>query len=308
MTISLSLPVIGQSRPCGECDKCCDVIGVLELGKPYYVRCQHQGEPGCKIHGSHPESCREWACLWAEQEVLPSDVSWRPDNLGVIFAYEMDSGQDDSFVKWLTIYETRPGGIGRIGDGFTDPTFEPREEIVQAIAEVISVDDGTLYGIRMIKFNQRVPTSYYFNTAVYPDEGETIKTRPFAVSGTQPPWVKAILAAPQRGSGEPLVDSRPNSMLAVNDFIPADSPYKDMVGVGARKISIPGVKSAPQVRSPMLEMLFDAIQSLAAEAIISEAMRAMRRPHLELAGKKSHGERKSPKDRADERRRKRKKR
>lgn len=67
-------------RECGDCQLCCRVMPVREIGKKAGVRCQHQKfGKGCKLHGTRnmPSACVLWNCRWLV-ETIPSELS-RPD-------------------------------------------------------------------------------------------------------------------------------------------------------------------------------------------------------------------------------------
>ena len=53
-------------RVCGDCQMCCEILGVPDVRKPSHTRCQHQGTGGCEIYGVRPVACREFACMWRE--------------------------------------------------------------------------------------------------------------------------------------------------------------------------------------------------------------------------------------------------
>lgn len=77
----MSLNVI-QPNKCGECKACCTVLGVHELSKPEFQKCQHLTGSGCGVYKDRPNSCKDYACLW-----LVSDDNidiLRPDQIGVI--------------------------------------------------------------------------------------------------------------------------------------------------------------------------------------------------------------------------------
>ena len=53
------------NRECGDCQKCCTLMPVEEIGKPGLTRCKHQKSAlGCKIYPNRPHSCRIWSCAW----------------------------------------------------------------------------------------------------------------------------------------------------------------------------------------------------------------------------------------------------
>jgi hypothetical protein len=71
-------------RACGGCTVCCTVLAETELEKPMRCACRHQGQAGCTIYEARPRACREFHCLWL-RGVLPADLAYRPDSLGVLF-------------------------------------------------------------------------------------------------------------------------------------------------------------------------------------------------------------------------------
>lgn len=54
-----------MTRKCGDCQLCCKLLPVQELGKPANQKCQHQKfGVGCAIYQRCPRSCRLWSCQW----------------------------------------------------------------------------------------------------------------------------------------------------------------------------------------------------------------------------------------------------
>lgn len=54
-------------RQCGDCQLCCKLVPVTDLGKKANVRCEYQKfRKGCTLHGSSrkPFSCVVWTCGW----------------------------------------------------------------------------------------------------------------------------------------------------------------------------------------------------------------------------------------------------
>lgn len=73
-----------MSRKCGDCQLCCRVLPISELGKKAGVRCSNQKfGVGCKVHGSprQPFSCRFWSCWWL---LNPAFDLPRPDRAGYV--------------------------------------------------------------------------------------------------------------------------------------------------------------------------------------------------------------------------------
>jgi hypothetical protein len=77
-----------SKRTCGSCTACCTVNGIVELGKPIRTRCQYECSKGCAIYGSHPESCKDYACLWLKGF---GTAKQRPDKIG-LFIEKRDGG------------------------------------------------------------------------------------------------------------------------------------------------------------------------------------------------------------------------
>jgi hypothetical protein len=54
-----------MTRKCGDCQLCCKLLPVVELGKLANQKCQHQKfGVGCAIYHRCPRSCRLWSCQW----------------------------------------------------------------------------------------------------------------------------------------------------------------------------------------------------------------------------------------------------
>jgi hypothetical protein len=75
-----------RHRECGPCTACCTVMGVLELGKPYNVPCEHVCQGGCAIYKDRPRTCRSWECQWRCGFVEGMQET-RPDNLGAMLEW-----------------------------------------------------------------------------------------------------------------------------------------------------------------------------------------------------------------------------
>jgi hypothetical protein len=74
------LPIIENG--CGSCTACCTVLGVKDLRKDHYSKCQHECAGGCAIYKMRPKECRTYQCLWISSPDMIEDL--RPDKLGVI--------------------------------------------------------------------------------------------------------------------------------------------------------------------------------------------------------------------------------
>lgn len=96
---------LADQRLCGDCQACCELIGVKEFGKPYAHKCQHQCSLGCGIYAQRPASCRDYNCIWKFTETLPDEA--RPDLCGVLLHFDCIVNNR----KTLLVMETRPNAI-----------------------------------------------------------------------------------------------------------------------------------------------------------------------------------------------------
>ena len=91
-------------QECGNCQACCTVMRIDELNKPIRTVCEHQCETGCAIYGEHPQSCKNFMCVW----VRGFGESWeRPDKLGVFV--EERAGPPDG--RQMVVKEIYPGAV-----------------------------------------------------------------------------------------------------------------------------------------------------------------------------------------------------
>lgn len=83
----------GVMQSCGECTACCTVLGVDEISKPDYTRCNHEGDGCCSIYNVRPKTCAAFQCAYTlgilavtdEDEGAEIDPTvTRPDKLGLI--------------------------------------------------------------------------------------------------------------------------------------------------------------------------------------------------------------------------------
>lgn len=82
---------VSRPRPplkmCGECNLCCKVYDVEDVGKKAGKMCQHtRGSTGCGIWGLHPQVCQDFKCLWLKHDDL--NGVWRPDHAGFVLRLE----------------------------------------------------------------------------------------------------------------------------------------------------------------------------------------------------------------------------
>lgn len=56
-------------RECGECQLCCEVLGVRQIQKAPDQKCAYQCKNGCQIYQIRPQECRDFSCAWLKGEV-----------------------------------------------------------------------------------------------------------------------------------------------------------------------------------------------------------------------------------------------
>src|SRR5262245_1944475 len=81
-TISIEL-VSRLPRRCGDCQLCCKLMPVAEIGKKAGVRCKHQRVgKGCQVYdrAGMPASCKLWSCAW----LTGAETGARPDRSHVV--------------------------------------------------------------------------------------------------------------------------------------------------------------------------------------------------------------------------------
>lgn len=74
-------------RSCQGCTLCCKLLAIEALDKPRAVWCGHcDVRRGCKIHGQHPDECRDFFCAYRTNPEL--DERWNPSKCKIVLAYE----------------------------------------------------------------------------------------------------------------------------------------------------------------------------------------------------------------------------
>jgi hypothetical protein len=104
----MNLRVLTQKYSCGGCTVCCHVVGVHDLGKPFYSKCEHMIEKGCGIYTNRPQNCRDFICSWAAGLIGDAE-SRRPDQSGLLFSLRRFADG-----LWLEIYEAVPGAAADV--------------------------------------------------------------------------------------------------------------------------------------------------------------------------------------------------
>jgi len=72
---------VSHGRECGECQECCWLPEIKELGKLPYERCPHQCETGCGIYANRPTVCQGFTCFWLSGQF---EEKHRPDRIGLV--------------------------------------------------------------------------------------------------------------------------------------------------------------------------------------------------------------------------------
>jgi hypothetical protein len=79
------------SNSCGDCDLCCRLLAIEELGKAAGPLCDHY-VGACAIYEDRPASCRGFRCQWLKSESLAPafrmEPEWRPDRANLVIYTE----------------------------------------------------------------------------------------------------------------------------------------------------------------------------------------------------------------------------
>jgi len=86
-----------EGRGCGSCIGCCSIYQIRALQKPKYTLCKYCSGSSCAIYDDRPDECRTFYCLWRRIAVMPEHA--RPDKIGIVFTYEIDSPPPTPFKK-----------------------------------------------------------------------------------------------------------------------------------------------------------------------------------------------------------------
>jgi hypothetical protein len=82
-------------RDCGECQMCCWIYCIPEMGKLGRTDCKHQCAKGCAIHDQpRPSMCTDFVCCWAQLDWWPEEL--RPDKCHVVFT-QLHRDRDGGF-------------------------------------------------------------------------------------------------------------------------------------------------------------------------------------------------------------------
>jgi hypothetical protein len=89
-SVETGAPRLVPGRACGTCMMCCKVPAIEEFAKPPGVWCRHAvSGKGCNIYADRPRSCREFYCLWMQDESFGAD--WKPEKAKFV-VYVQENG------------------------------------------------------------------------------------------------------------------------------------------------------------------------------------------------------------------------
>lgn len=134
-------------RQCGDCQLCCKLLPVRELGKKADERCSHQRfKKGCAVYhrAGMPPSCALWNCRWLVNNDM-DDVG-RPDRSHVVVDMMPDyvTIQDNETGQQEKVQVVQVWCDPRYPDAHRDPAF--RRYLARRGEEGI---------IALIRFNSR---------------------------------------------------------------------------------------------------------------------------------------------------------
>jgi Fe-S-cluster containining protein len=98
---------MATTRTCGTCTMCCKVFKIPALDKPAGTWCTHciPGN-GCKVYADRPILCRQFECLWLEENDIPE--IWKPERSKMVLStspttgfmhVQVDPGQPSAWQK-----------------------------------------------------------------------------------------------------------------------------------------------------------------------------------------------------------------
>jgi hypothetical protein len=122
----MNLPLV-PGRECGECGKCCEVLGIdtKQIHKSAGLTCQHyKAGCGCMIYENRPDVCRTFHCGWRMLAQL--DDSWRPDRSDILINFQTE--------KIPAAYTVRPG----IEFLLLRPEAMDRGDFAPAVASIVA--------------------------------------------------------------------------------------------------------------------------------------------------------------------------
>ena len=83
--------VTHSQRTCGTCTMCCKVYQIAALDKPEGRWCPHCAiGRGCRIYDERPEQCRDFHCIWLQDESMPQE--WKPEICKMVLSIYPSTG------------------------------------------------------------------------------------------------------------------------------------------------------------------------------------------------------------------------
>ena len=152
----MNLRVLTQKYPCDGCTVCCTVMGLQELGKPFYAKCVQVVENGCGIYADRPRSCQDFVCSWAAG-LLGDSQTRRPDQTGLLFFLRRFADG-----MWLEIYEAAPGAAADV---------QRVDYLVQRIISRVEKVERVV-GTRLHHFGDKIGLGFVADAEKYPSGAE----------------------------------------------------------------------------------------------------------------------------------------
>ena len=99
---------------CQDCDGCCVVFEVKDVGKAFGEPCKHLGQTlfgrGCLIYEDRPDACKRYVCLWLDSQRRPEvekmPESLRPNVTKVVLGWPWGTDRNTLFVYPYPGHET----------------------------------------------------------------------------------------------------------------------------------------------------------------------------------------------------------
>lgn len=127
-------------RKCGDCQLCCKLLPVREIGKNANQKCKHQKfAKGCAIYSRRPPSCRIWNCGWLTDK--DAEFLSRPDRSH----YVVDTKPDFVKVGDPVTGDRIPAVQVWCDPGYSDAHADPR---LREYLELRAYRDGMVAVIR----------------------------------------------------------------------------------------------------------------------------------------------------------------
>ncbi len=134
MELAVITPLPG--RTCGECNACCKVFPIPDVGKDDTKWCRHcEIGKGCTIYEHRPTVCRDYVCMWLHGV---GDESYRPDRIGVLISPRALQGEH-RWIDILHLWETRPEAL-RQQKFLTLIHTQANRAVVVACHRIVTVD------------------------------------------------------------------------------------------------------------------------------------------------------------------------